>query len=107
LAWKAACSTAIIRTNDHYPVTLPEEIECEPQWTVTSVTPAGAGRLQPAAAADPTIVVQNYYAALNAKDLDRAMSLVAAAVFCNPHGGVEGADAIRPTRKTCSPGSSI
>jgi ketosteroid isomerase-like protein len=41
-------------------------------------------------------VVQNYYAALNAKDLDIAMSFIAPdALFINPTGTYEGADAIR------------
>jgi ketosteroid isomerase-like protein len=41
-------------------------------------------------------VVQNYYDALNAKNLDLAMSYIAGdAVFINPTGTYEGADAIR------------
>lgn len=41
-------------------------------------------------------VVQKYYEALNAKNLDRAMSFIASdALFINPTGTYEGADAIR------------
>jgi ketosteroid isomerase-like protein len=41
-------------------------------------------------------VVQEYYEALNAKNLDLAMSFIASdAVFINPTGTYEGADAIR------------
>lgn len=41
-------------------------------------------------------IVQEYYEALNAKNLDHAMSFIASdAVFINPTGTYEGADAIR------------
>lgn len=48
--------------------------------------------------AEPEFVVQRYYQALNAKDVDLAMSFVAAdAVFANPTGQYTGAAEIRPS----------
>lgn len=45
-------------------------------------------------------VVQKYYKALNAKDLDLAMSFIASdAVFINPTGTYKGADEIRTSLK--------
>ena len=45
-------------------------------------------------------VVQKYYEALNAKDLDLAMSFIASnALFINPTGTYEGSDAIRESLK--------
>ena len=45
-------------------------------------------------------VVQNYYEALNAKNLDLAMSFIAGnALFINPTGTYEGSDAIRESLK--------
>lgn len=45
---------------------------------------------------EPEYIVQRYYQALNAKDVELAMSFVASdAVFINPTGTYEGADAIR------------
>ena len=45
---------------------------------------------------EPEYVVQRYYQALNAKDLEVAMSFIASdALFINPTGTYEGAEAIR------------
>ena len=45
---------------------------------------------------EPEYVVQRYYQALNAKDVELAMSFVASdALFINPTGTYESADAIR------------
>lgn len=45
---------------------------------------------------DDTKIVQDYYAAINAGDLDKAMTYVASdAVFANPNGVYRGAAAIR------------
>jgi hypothetical protein len=47
---------------------------------------------------DPLSVIQGYAAAFNARNLDQAMSFIAAdAVFVDPGGRYEGAEAIRGT----------
>jgi hypothetical protein len=54
-----------------------------------------AAACQPAGPA-PTTVVRDYYEALNSEDIDAAMGYIAPeAVFINPTGTYEGADAIR------------
>ncbi len=70
-----------------------------PDGSVTPNVDSGpfeATRLKVEPLLDPITVVKSYYDALNAKDIDQAMSFVANdAVFINPTGTYEDPDAIR------------